>query len=516
MSRAERNGSGTASRFAVTVGRRVLVLAITGALVCAAAVVTTAFSESWTSAGAGAYPILAPRGPLRTAVFDGRAFSGPDAALAFERTRQAGARFARLSVDWSVVAPKTLPPHFDSSSPTAPQYDWSAVDGQVRGALAAGLQPVLDVGNAPTWASRGTGSRPQDGPVRPSARDFGDFATAIARRYSGRMPNLPRVRYWEVWNEPNVSLYLMPQYQSGEMMSADLYRGLVNAFYDAVHAVHGDNVVVAGGLSPFTVRNAAVDTVGPLAFMRRLLCLSTGPAPKATCHETVKFDVWSVHPYTSGGPLHHAYNPNDLSLGDLPAVPPLLRTAGRLGHLRSHGPVQYWITEFSWDTDPPDPKAVPVSLQARWVAEALYHAWRDGVSLFTWFTLRDEPASSDFQSGLYFLGKTMAADRPKPTLRAFAFPFVAYRQGGSVSIWGRTPTSSSGAVTIERPAGSGWARVAAAHANRYGIFQRTLQVAEGVRELRASYGSGTSLPFSLVPPKNENMTVTPFGVGSKK
>ena len=150
----------------------------------------------------------------------------------------------------------------------------------------------------------------------------------------------------------------------------------------------------------------SVDRVAPLKFMRQLLCLSAGKSPKAVCRKRVRFDVWAHHPYTSGGPMHHANGKDDVSLPDLWKMKVLLDAAVRTGNLASRGPVRFWVTEFAWDTSPPDPKGVPEQLHARWVAEALYRMWSQGVSLVTWFQVRDQPftSSTPFQSGLYFRG----------------------------------------------------------------------------------------------------------------
>lgn len=48
------------------------------------------------------------------------------------------------------------------------------------------------------------------GSWRPDPAAFGAFAEAVARRYSGAN-GLPRVRYFEAWNEPNLDVYLAPQ-----------------------------------------------------------------------------------------------------------------------------------------------------------------------------------------------------------------------------------------------------------------------------------------------------------------
>jgi hypothetical protein len=79
-----------------------------------------------------------------------------------------------------------------------------------------------------------------------------------AVRYDGRFPDplkpgafLPRVRYWQPWNEPNLSYYLSPQWtRTGGRWapaSAGIYRGLLNAFYAAVKRVSSSNFVVTAG-----------------------------------------------------------------------------------------------------------------------------------------------------------------------------------------------------------------------------------------------------------------------------
>ena len=103
----------------------------------------------------------------------------------------------------------------------------------------------------------------------------------------------------------------------------------------------------------------------------------------------LRFDIWSHHPYTSGGPTHRASNPDNVSIRELPRMRKVLRAGVRFKHIIHTGSVRFWVTEFSWDTNPPDPKGVPVDLHARWVSEALYRMWRAGVSLVTWFQLRD-------------------------------------------------------------------------------------------------------------------------------
>ena len=96
-------------------------------------------------------------------------------------------------------------------------------------------------------------------------------------RYNGDFGGLPRVKYWEPLNEPNLATYFMPQYNEGKPVSVDLYRNLLNRFADVVKAVDPGNLVVAGGLAPL----GGTGSPSPLDFARRLLCMKGRCQPAA-------------------------------------------------------------------------------------------------------------------------------------------------------------------------------------------------------------------------------------------
>lgn len=426
---------------------------------------------------AAALPSLAAAGPIQTAVFS----PGND-PLAFERMHDAGATVARINVPWAQVAPgrRRQPSGFRPADPADPAYTWSSIDDQVKLAVEHRLKPLLTVFDAPLWAQKDEPHPTSMGPYsigswRPEPAPLEAFAHAVATRYGGSFAGLPRVRYWEVWDEPNLSQYLSPQLEDGKLVSPDIYRGLVNSFAAGVHGVHADNIVAAGSLSAFSFLTPYGRLgIAPMVFMRRLLCMSAGASPKPTCNQTVSFDAWSHHPWTSGGPTHHASEKDDVSLGDLHEMHRLLDAAIQAGHVRSRVPVQFWITEFGWDTRPPDPhpEAAPIALQSRWVAETLYRAWKEGVSLFTWLVLWDRPyPASALQSGLYSLNGADFRDAvPKSTFWAFRFPFVAYRADKRVSLWGRTPYGRPGRVAVQQRTSTRWRWVGAFKAGSDGIF----------------------------------------------
>jgi hypothetical protein len=439
--------------------------------------------------------------PLATAITDPWLFNSTQTATAFAKTRAAGASYVRLSLNWNGVAPATRPAGFVAADPTSAGYTWRNADAAVEQAEAAGLTPILDISGIPPWAYA---KRPQGvNAGSPKAAALGQFATALATHYDGTSPGAPEAHVFQVWNEVNNSLFLSP-------VSASRYRGMVNAVADAVHAVDPKNIVIAGDLDPFghpKGKKQKWNAVAPLAFMRSLLCVSKGKHPHRTCKATIRFDVWSHHPYTFNGPFGHATNPDDVSLGDLPRMRSLLQTGVRLHRVVSTRPVKFWVTEFSWDTNPPRRHAAPTALAARWTAEALYQMWRSGVSLVTWFGLQDRGGRSPYQSGLYRHSASLDRAKAKPVRTAFRFPFVAYLGRRSISIWGRDATSEQRVVTIQRRHGrrGHWRTVARIRTNKSGILKASLRLKASKKDwLRASAaGSGSSLAFSLTRPSSK-------------
>jgi hypothetical protein len=450
--------------------------------------------------------------PLRTAVYDA-ALQPDDWGIAAKRIHGAGASLVRVIANWQELAPVSPSASFRATNPSDPEYRWSILDGEIRAAVKNGLEPIVNISGLPPWA-RAPGAT---GIGYPQPDQLGSFARAIAAHYDGRTRGVPRARYWMLWNEPNLNTQLEPQFSGLRPVSPGIYRGMVNAFAKAVKGVSASNVVIVGALAPYGIQKAGqpindVLSVAPLRFMRELLCVSAGAKPRATCNTKVAFDAFSVHPYTWGDPTHHAFSSDDLAMGDLPEAKQLLAEAWRLHRITAKSPPQLWVTEFSWDSNPPDPTALPSDIQTRWTSQALYEMWSDGVAVCTWWLLRDMPMeTTPFQSGLYLAGATIAQDKPKPTLTAFRFPFVAFPRAKGTLVWGRVPRSDARRVVIEQQVGSRWRRLAKLRSDRNGIFQAVLPLRANDGYLRARLGDGSSrsLPFGLKAVPDER--VSPWG-----
>lgn len=233
---------------------------------------------------------------------DSRLLSAPGPTL--EQMRELGVGVVRVSVHWDQVAPAHRPSGFNPANPaTYPGGSWSVYDQIVTEARRDGIAVDLSLsGAAPLWATGGGQPKPGGfGEWKPSAAAFGAFVQAVGTRYSGSYdplqdktvpgdPNdLPRVSFWELWNEPNFGQDLAPQAIRGSAVPAApwAYRSLLDTSWNALqHTGHGRDAILIGNLdargqSSKPHRGAPDGLPGkfgatkPLAFVRTLYCVSS-------------------------------------------------------------------------------------------------------------------------------------------------------------------------------------------------------------------------------------------------
>ncbi|HEY7891720.1 MAG TPA: hypothetical protein VIC05_05875 [Solirubrobacteraceae bacterium] len=414
------------------------------------------------------------------------------------------AGIVRLNISWKGVVHAVPASEAQASDPSWSGYDFSVTDGVVRDAAAAGLNMMLTLaGGAPRFAE-GPG-RPGSalaGSWQPNASAYGAFARAVALRYSGTYTPpgssvaLPRVRFWQAWNEPNLSIYLTPQWTGSpghyRPASPSVYRPLLDAFYAAVKGVDRENLVIAAGTAPYGDLPGG-ERMPPAQFVRNLLCLDESGRRALSCPQHASFDIFDHHPYAIEGPFWHALNRDDVAIADMGRLTGPLRQAERLrllGGARRH---QVWATELSWDSNPPDPRGVPAAEQARWLEQSMYELWREGVSTMLWYLIVDAPPipsyAASYQSGVYLLDGT-----PKPSASAFGFPFVAARAGrGRMLAWLKAP--ASGLLYLERQTRKGWRVIYDTRVREGEILLHRFR-ARSHMTLRASIGQLHSLPFT--------------------
>ncbi len=418
-------------------------------------------------------------------------FVSADRDARLDQAVRAGARFVRISVSWAAAAGR---PPGDAADPGDPAYDFRAYDAAIASARAKGLEPLLTVGVAPGFAE-GAG-RPASAPAgswRPDPGAYGQFARAVAIRYSGSYEGLPRVRYYQAWNEPNLSTYLTPQYRGKRSTAPEIYGRLLNAFYAGVKGVDRANVVITGGTAPYGDEPGG-DRTRPLAFLRKVLCLEGKKRlRKGKCSRKPKFDVLAHHPInTTARPTRSAIDPDDATTADFGELRRILRAAKRHHTLGTGGHHPLWATEIWWSTKPPDPHGLRPRKQARYLEEALYLLWRQGAKVVINLQVRDPDYDRKNRLQVY-AGLYTHGNRPKPALTAFRFPFVTDRTSkGSVRAWGMSP--SGGRLAIQRKARGGWRAVRKVRVGAGKVFETKLRLG-GKQRLRAVVDGEHSLTW---------------------
>jgi hypothetical protein len=395
--------------------------------------------------------------PLPVAIQDDAVMlhrSAPQVQAAARRMASLGVDRVRLTAGWSALAPRPeakRAPRFDARNSDAyPRDAWSRLDRAVKAVRGAGLEPQVDVAFfAPRWAVRRAVRTRYPGRHRwePDPDRFAQFARAAADRYSGthRDParpgrQLPAVRLWTTWNEPNHPAFLLPQWtrSHGEWIprSPHVYRRMHERAYDAIKGVSASNRVLIGALSAEGMEGrGARRAIPPLHFLRELACVDRRlrPLRRRRCADfrPLRADGFSQHPYSLySAPDVPSREVDYARMGDLPDLSELLGALHRRGRIAT--PLQIFVTEYGYETNPPDViRGVSLNAQARYHGLATYMAWRQPeVASFAQFLLEDIPppddarsnieASRDWHSGLYFHD-----GRAKPAVQAFKIPFWA-------------------------------------------------------------------------------------------
>ena len=334
--------------------------------------------------------------PLQTAIVDPAVFTGPDAAAGLAtrggrgRARDQGA--ALLERRRSGEAPGAL-----SRRRARPSRRTTgrALDAQLRLVRAHGLEPIVYIAAAPTWAidahRRRRPSRPAAVPGLRARRR----AALLGRGYAG----CPRVRYWQAWNEPN---------KVGEPGGQGGGGGLVPGARERVRRerAHGPGKP-RDRRRPLAVRDLDRGRAADVHARPALRLRRPSAPPDLLDERPLRHLVGD--PYTAGGPTHRVAGADDVSVAELPEMKTVLDAAVRAGHVRLDRARPVLGDGVLVGQRSARPGGVPASLEGRWVAEALYRMWSAGVSLVTWFTLRDQPLrTSPYQSGLYYLGPAFA------------------------------------------------------------------------------------------------------------
>ena len=390
-----------------------------------------------------------------------------------------GVTQVRQLVYWQSFAPRPKSkrkPNFDATDGSAyGTAGWSALDGLMTAASLRGIKVILTpTGPVPRWA---TGNK-KDNLNKPSAKEFGRFVTALARRYGAAVDT------WSVWNEPNQPQFLMPQYRNGKPYSPQLYRGLYRAAYNAIRSVAENkrDTILIGETSPRGNENI----VHPLKFLRGIACLKNNYKKARKCSRL-----------PAGGYAHHAYttrigprfkpdeqpdDKDDVTIGVLDRLVGALDKAGRAGGLPRG--LKIYLTEFGIQSEPDTISGVSFARQPAYYAVAEHMAYvNPRVALFSQYLMRDDaPREEGYRFRGFESGLRRNNGAKKPAYRAFPNPLAAERVGSSDVLWGRIrPQPGVTRITIERrrPGKRNWTRLKVLDTTASGVYGLSTAHREG-------------------------------------
>ena len=275
--------------------------------------------------------------------------------------------------------------------------------------------------------------RPRYAPLRDAQqRQFAGFMATLAR-------DLPDVRDFAVWNEPNLNGFWLYQFdESGRDIAARAYTSLLARSYDALKGVspkirvYGGSLAPRGADKPEGIRH----TQSPTAFI-----LNMGRAYRGSGRQKPIMDVFAIHPYLERSeqpPSTEHPRGTAIGIADYEKLVRLLGKAfDRTAQPGSKLPIAY--TEFGvqariprhaqapyTNLDSPLGKdAVDEATQARYYRQALeLAACQPTVIALIFFHLTDEPDLDRWQSGPYYVDT-----KPKSSLAAIREAAEKAREG---------------------------------------------------------------------------------------
>ena len=412
---------------------------------------------------------------------DSQLRSAPTATL--DEFDSLGADVVKVNLYWDGVAPggRRKPAGFDGSNPSGYTWDfYVAIDQAIRN---RGMRPYFSLGGrAPDWATKRRGRR---GTYRPSAKEFRLFAQAAGSQF-------PSVDIWSIWNEANLYSWLSPQRVRRVPVSPGIYRGLYLAGHRGLEAGgHGDDTILFGELMP----RGGTDSrkVRPLEFLREMVCLDRNyrqyrgsAARKRGCRRVGRIPTSGLayHPYTLANGPDVNEGADEAAIGQLSRVRRTLDALARRGKLPRRLPI--WITEFGYQTRPPDPNATRLRRAPALMDLSEWIAFRDRrVASYSQYQLRDD----DFwQSGLRFAD----GDAKPGVYAAFSLPvFVRSLGGNAVEVFGGGRGASGAAAQVEsKPPGGSYRSLGSAAVNSSGYFRQVFRISGASRrKFRVTLGA---------------------------
>ena len=303
-------------------------------------------------------------------------------ARALEMIREAGFAWVRQEFPWADIEIHGKGDFEDRRHEPA-RSAWDKYDNIVNLVEQHGLQLIVRLSSPPEWAHAGYADLGRFGPPA-DFNDFADYTAAVVSRYKGR------IRYYQIWNEPNI----YPEWGEQAVNPED-YARLLCLAYERAKQIDPDVVILAAALAP-TVAQDGRD-LSDLIYFQRMYNAGAGRC----------FDIASAQGYgLFSGPYDRRLSPLTTNIARHTLMRDIMV---RNGDARK--PI--WLAEVNWNAVPNLPGEidgvgrygmVSEEQQARYVPLAYERARQEwpwvGV-MSVWFFKRPSDAERN-QSWYYF------------------------------------------------------------------------------------------------------------------
>ncbi|MGI6368028.1 MAG: hypothetical protein ACOX2L_06645 [Anaerolineae bacterium] len=205
------------------------------------------------------------------------------------------------------------------------QSAWTKYDRIVELANKHNIEIIARLDNPPAW-SRAVGNAPGWTMAPPDdPDDYGDFVYAVVSRYRGR------VRYYQIWNEPNI----YPEW-GDQAVSPEAYTQLLQVAYRRAKEADPDCVVIAAGLAQTTENGPR--NLSDLVFLERMY--AAGARGSFDVMGAMVYGLWT-------GPLDRRTSADRTNFSRAQLLRAIMVANG-------DADVPIWATEVGWNALPED------------------------------------------------------------------------------------------------------------------------------------------------------------------
>lgn len=236
-----------------------------------------------------------------------------------EVMRRAGFAACRFDFVWGDLEPEKG------------KFNWTATDRLIDLMLKSGIEPLPLVGFSTFWASTGNTASANWNTAPPHVADYTAFLRASVAHFKNR------IRYWEIWNEPDIGFWTGTREQYSELLDASIR---------AIHETDASAQVMNGGFTQIEKS---------MSF--RIETLRAAP----------DLDIMAIHAHGTFAEMQR-----ELNL----ALPPLRQVAPK---------IPFWLNEAGQTTTFATERA-----QAMTLIKKITFAPVLGFSNYVWYDLRDD------------------------------------------------------------------------------------------------------------------------------